>query len=109
MKEQDKIDFYRSGLTKFTEQDFAGAVKDFSRALEIDPHFADVLQAMAHVLEKLEDYDTALTFAKQAVEHNSKDFLTHTTLSIIYQRKGMIPEAEREKARAAELQSDRIQ
>ena len=50
------------------------------------------------------DYDAALEAAKRAVECNPDDFLTHTSLSIFYQRKGMIAEAEAEKALAAELQ-----
>ena len=47
----------------------------------------------------------ALSCAQTAVEHNPDDFLAHTSLSIFYQRKGMIPEAEKEKAIAAQLQS----
>ena len=50
------------------------------------------------------DLDAALACAQQAVEHNPEDFLAHTSLSIFYQRKGMIAEAESEKALAAQLQ-----
>ena len=106
MGENDKIAFYKSGLTKFTQKDFDGALVDFSQALELDPSFADVLQATAHVYEKLEDFDAALDYAKRAVECNPNDFLAHTSLSIFYQRKGMIPEAEEEKAIAAQLQQN---
>ena len=104
MGENDKIAFYKSGLGKFTRQDFDAALVDFSQALELDPDFADVLQAMAHVYEKLEDFDAALDYAKRAVECNPDDFLAHTSLSMFYQRKGMVPEAEEEKAIAAQLQ-----
>ena len=68
MAEQKKIALYKSGLTRFTQQDFTGALEDFKGALEIDPEFADVLQSLAHVYEKLEDFDAALTYAKKAVE-----------------------------------------
>jgi Tfp pilus assembly protein PilF len=104
MAEQDKITLYKSGLTKFIQQDFTGALEDFNQALEIDPDFADVLQSVAHVYEKLEDFDAALEYAKKAVECNPDDFLAHTSLSIFYQRKGMIAAAEEEKAIAARLQ-----
>ena len=53
------------------------------------------------------DFDAALDYAKKAVECNPDDFLAHTTLSMFYQRKGMIPEAEEEKAIAARLQHNR--
>ena len=104
MAEMDKTVLYRSGIGKFVQQDFEGALNDFHQALELDPNFADVLQAAAHVYEKMGDFDAALEYAKKAVECNPEDFLAHTTLSIFYQRKGMIPEAEEEKAIAARLQ-----
>ena len=107
MLETDKMVLYRSGMDKFVRQDFEGALKDFHQALELDPEFADALQSVAHVYEKLNDFDAALEYAKKAVECNPGDFLAHTTLSMFYQRKGMIPEAEEEKAIAARLQHPR--
>ena len=106
MARPDKIARYKSGMIKFTQQDFTGALADFNQALELDPEFADVHQSMAHCYEKLGDLDQALSSAQQAVEYNPDDFLAHTSLSIFYQRKGMISEAEKEKAIAAQLQPD---
>ena len=100
----DKIELYKSGMMQFAQQDFAGAIETLTRALEVDPSYADAYQAMAHCHEKLGDLDAALTCAKQAVEHNPDDFLAHTSLSIFCQRKGMIAEAESEKALADQLQ-----
>ena len=99
------LDLYKSGMSKFAARDFNGALVDFESALEIDPRYADVLQSVAHVYEKLEDFDAALDYAKRAVECNPDDFLAHTSLSMFYQRKGMIAEAEAEKAIAAQLQN----
>jgi tetratricopeptide (TPR) repeat protein len=104
MAEQDKIALYRSGMDKYAQQDFRGALADFAKALEIDPRFADVFHSMGHCHEKLGDFDAALACALKAVEYNPDDFLAHTSLSMFYQRKGMIPQAEREKAIAARLQ-----
>ncbi|MBT4498672.1 MAG: tetratricopeptide repeat protein [Gemmatimonadetes bacterium] len=105
MADQDKISLYKSGMGKYAQQDFTGALEDFTNALEIDPEFADVHQSMAHCHEQLGDFDAALACAQRAVELNPDDFLAHTSLSIFYQRKGMVPEAEREKGIAAQLQS----
>ena len=44
----DKIALYKSGMIKFTQQDFTGALAEFDRALALDPQFADVHQSMAH-------------------------------------------------------------
>ncbi len=106
MATQDKIALYKSGMIKFSQQDFAGALDDFAQALDVDPKFADVHQSMAHCHEKLGDLDQALSCAQKAVEYNPDDFLAHTSLSMFYQRKGMIPEAEQEKATAAQLQPE---
>ena len=102
----DKIELYKSGMAKFVQQDFAAALEDFGQALDLDPDFADVLQAAAHAHEKLGDFDQAVALAERAVACNPNDFLAHTSLSMFYQRKGMIAEAEREKALGAQLQQD---
>ncbi len=104
MSATDLISLYKSGLAKYSAQDFAGAREDFEQALRLDPEFADVHHSLAHVLEKLGDLDGALASARRAVELSPDEVLAHTSLSIIYMRKGMIPEAEAEKALADELQ-----
>lgn len=106
MAAQDKIALYKSGMSKFSQQDFTGALDDFAQAIDLDPGFADVHQSMAHCHEKLGDLNQALSCALKAVEYNPDDFLAHTSLSMFYQRKGMIPEAEKEKAIAAQLQPE---
>ena len=104
MAEQEKLTLYKSGMARYAQQDFTGALADFQEALEIDPEFAEVLQSMAHAHEKLEDYDAAEACAQKAVACNPDDPLAHTSLSMFYQRKGMIAEAEAEKALAVQLQ-----
>ena len=104
MSHSDKIGLYKSGMAKFVQQDFVGALADFDQALALDPDFADVLQSAAHAHEKLGNFDRAVALAERAVACNPDDFLAHTSLSMFYQRKGMIAEAEREKALAAQLQ-----
>ena len=102
--ETDKMSLYRSGLGKYAQQDFAGARIDFEQALVLYPDFGDVHHSLAHTLEKLGDLDGALASAKRSVELNPDEVLAHTSLSVIYMRKGLIPEAEAAKAHATELQ-----
>ena len=105
MSDPNKFDLYKSGMGHYTHQNYDAALKDFVKALELDPEFADVHQSLGHVYEKLGDLDAALTSVKRAAEINPDDFLVHTSLSMFYQRVGMISEAEAEKAKAAELQA----
>ncbi|MBM3277600.1 MAG: tetratricopeptide repeat protein [Candidatus Handelsmanbacteria bacterium] len=107
MTQTDSKALYKSGMGKFVRQDFAGAVEDFNQALALDPEFGDVYQALAHAYEKLGDLDAALAAGQRAAQCNPDDFLVHTSLSILYQRKGLIPQAESEKAIAAQLQHRR--
>jgi|TARA_B100000809_G_scaffold259081_1_gene303415 Tfp pilus assembly protein PilF len=104
MSAADKLSLYRSGLGKYAQQDFAAARVDFEQALVIDPDFGDVHHSLAHVLEKLGDLEGALVSALRAVELSPEEVLAYTSLSVIYMRKGMIPEAEQAKATATELQ-----
>ena len=107
MAAQESLELYKSGMGKFVQQDFEGALADFGQALELDPQFGDVIQSIAHVYEKLDDMDKALEYAKRAVEAKPDDFMAHTSLSMFYQRIGNIPEAEKELAIAAELQESK--
>ena len=48
--------------------------------------------------------DDAITTIKRAIALNPKEPLYHTSLSVLYRKKGMIPEAEAEMAQAMALQ-----
>jgi Flp pilus assembly protein TadD len=47
--------------------------------------------------------DDAITVANRLAEQSPDDILAHTSLSILYQRKGMVPEAEAEANKARVL------
>ena len=100
----DKLSLSRSGLATYAQQDFAAARDDFEHALRLDADFGEVHHALAHALEKLGDLDGALAASLRSVELTPGEVLAYTSLSVIYMRKGMIPEAEDAKARATELQ-----
>ena len=74
-----------------------------TQALAIDPAFTDAMHGLARVLQDLERYDEAIEVATKLAELNSDDILAHTSLSILYQKKGMISEAEAEANKARVL------
>src|ERR1039458_9112979 len=51
----------------------------------------------------LQRYDEAIEVAQQITELDPDDVLAHPSLSVLYQKKGMIPEAEAEGAKARVL------
>ena len=51
---------------------------------------------VARAYQDLERYDEAIEVAKRITQLDADDILAHTSLSILYQKKGMVPEAEAE-------------
>jgi Flp pilus assembly protein TadD len=59
---------------------------------------------LAMALARQGDLDAALDAAKRYAVLDPDEPLAHTSLSMLYQQKGMIPEAEQEKAISLTLQ-----
>ena len=79
------------------------AVAEYKESLEVDPTFTEAMHGLARALQDLERFDEAIEVAKRIAEIDPDDVLAHTSLSVLYQRKGMIPEAEAEGAKARVL------
>ena len=103
MSEDSRIqaeDHYYAALDHFGEGRMEEAIAEYRKALAIDPGFADAMHGLARVLQDLERYDEAIEIAKRIAELEPDDILAHTSLSILYQKKGMVPEAEAEANQA---------
>jgi Flp pilus assembly protein TadD len=55
---------------------------------------------MARALQDLSRFDEAIAAATRITQLDPDDVLAHTSLSVLYQKKGMIPEAEEEANKA---------
>ncbi len=93
-------------MAHFVEARYAEAAACYRRAVEADPDYALAWNGLAMALQRDGDLDGALEAAKRLVELEPDEALAHTSLSIIYQQKGMIPEAEDERAIAMRLQME---
>jgi len=80
------------------------AVAAYREAVALDPSLAIAWNGLATALAQQDDLDGALEASRRLVELEPDDPLGHTNLSLFYMRKGMIPEAEAEKALAMQLQ-----
>jgi Flp pilus assembly protein TadD len=69
----------------------------------VDPAFTEAMHGLAHALQDLQRYDEAIAVAQRITELDPDDVLARTSLSVLYQKKGMIPEAEAEGAKARVL------
>jgi len=96
-------DHYYSGLDHYAEGRHGEAIAEYEAAIAEDGSFLDAMHGLARVLQDTGQYDKALAVANRIAELDPDDVLAHTSLSILYQRKGMVPEAEAEAAKARVL------
>jgi tetratricopeptide (TPR) repeat protein len=98
-----KEDFYSKGMELFAEEKFDDAIVAFQQALDEDGSYTDALHALAMTYSHQEKLDDAIEIGKKLVQVAPDDELAHTSLSIFYQQKGMIAEAEHIAAQARTL------
>jgi Flp pilus assembly protein TadD len=70
------------------------------RCLELDPGKLDAMHGLIRALQEQKEFDAAIAVAKHLLELDPNEVLAHTSLSILYQHKGMVPEAEAEALKA---------
>jgi Flp pilus assembly protein TadD len=96
-------DHYYAALDRVTEGDHAGALAEYEKSVAADPTFTEAMHGQARALQNLGRFDEAIAVAQRIAELDPDDVLAHTSLSVLYQLKGMIPEAEAEGAKARVL------
>ena len=100
---QKAEDLYYGALDLMAEGHLEQAVAAYRAAVAADPTFTEAMHGLARALQDLERYDEAIAVAQRIAEIDPDDVLAHTSLSVLYQKKGMIAEAEAEGAKARVL------
>jgi tetratricopeptide (TPR) repeat protein len=100
---QQAEDHYYAALDLLADGNQEEAIREFRESLELDPQFADAMHGLARALQDADRIDEAIEVAKRMAELDPDDILAHTSLSILYQKKGMVPEAEAEGNKARVL------
>jgi len=91
---------YYAALDLVAEGDPERALAQYEQSLAADPTFTEAMHGMARILQDLNRLDDAIRVALRIAELDPDDILAHTSLSVLYQKKGMIPEAEAEGNKA---------
>lgn len=94
---------YFVALARMGDGELEKAAEAFESSLLADPTYTEAMHGLARVLQDLQRYDEAIEMAKRIAELDPDDVLAHTSLSVLYQKKGMIEEAEAEGAKARVL------
>jgi tetratricopeptide (TPR) repeat protein len=93
-------DHYYDAIELVAGGRFAEAVAAFRTCLAADPAYLDAMHGLIRALQESGELDEAVRVAQQLIQIDPDDVLAHTSLSILYQRKGMVPEAEAEALKA---------
>jgi Tfp pilus assembly protein PilF len=93
-------DLYHRALGQLEEGDPAGAAGSLRLCLEADPGMLDAMHGLIRALQEQGDLDAAIEVAHRLLQLDPEEALAHTSLSILYQHKGMIAEAEAEALKA---------
>ena len=100
---QKAEDHYYAALDLMADGKLEEAVTAYRESLAVDPAFTEAMHGLARALQDLQRYDEAIAVAQRITELDPDDVLARTSLSVLYQKKGMIPEAEAEGAKARVL------
>jgi len=96
-------DHYYAALDLFADHQHERALEEYKKSVAADPTFTEALHGMARTLQDLERLDDAIEVSRRIAELDPDDVLAHTSLSVLYQKKGMVPEAEAEANKARVL------
>jgi len=97
---QKAEDHYYAALDLMGDGHLEMAVAAYQESLAADPTFTEAMHGLARALQDLQRYDEAIAVSQCIAELDPDDVLAHTSLSVLYQKKGMIPEAEAEGNKA---------
>src|SRR5574341_740723 len=103
MTENNKEDCYFRGVDLFASGKHDEAITAYEEALAMDPNYTDALHGLAQSYAAKGELDRAIETARRIAQIDPDDVLAQTSLSIFYQKKGMIPEAEAAAAQARVL------
>lgn len=102
--------YYDEALRAFEadHDDSQGAAIPMLReTLILDPTLEDAYEALGVILHRHHRTDEAIAVMQQLEQINPNAVMVHTNLSVFYVAKGMIAEAEAEKAKALQLETRR--
>jgi tetratricopeptide (TPR) repeat protein len=91
---------YDQAVEDLAQGELAAAISGFRASLAADPTFSDAAHGLIHALKNFGDLDEAIEITQALIAAHPDDTLAHTSLSILYQRQGRIPEAEAAALRA---------
>jgi tetratricopeptide (TPR) repeat protein len=95
---------YKRGFQHFVDERYDEAIALYREALDLDPGLCIAWNGLSMAHRHKGELEEAIRAGERLIELDAQDPLSHTNLSILYMQKGMIAEAEEERAIALQLQ-----
>ena len=86
---------FHHGLDALADGNLDQAILHLQQALALNPHHSDAAHGLIRALDQSGRSEEALAATHTLILANPDDVLARTSLSMIYQRMGKIPEAEK--------------
>ncbi len=99
-QQQGAEEQYHAALEHLASGEAERAIEGFQSSLALNPHFLDAMHGLIRALQDAGRYDEGIAAALELARLDPEDVLAQTALSILYQLKGMISEAEEAGLRA---------
>lgn len=91
---------YHEAVDSLASGNLPAAIAGFRASLTADPAYSDAAHGLLHALKNSGQIDEAVVIAQNLIAADPDDVLAYTSLSILYQHQGKIPEAEAAAMRA---------
>lgn len=103
---KEKENFYSLGSFYWGREDFDNAIKEFNRALELDPNYGEVHNYLGGAYDRMGDFSKAIEHAKKYVELNPGEANPVDSLAAGYFWMGSLDEAIATYKDALEIKPD---
>jgi lipoprotein NlpI len=97
------VDYFNRGVIEKANDDFDGAIADYTRAIELDPTYAAAYSNRGSAKQAKGDLDGAIADCNHAIELDPKDPMAHKYRGVAKKEKGDLDGAIADYNRAIEL------
>ncbi len=94
------MEHYKKALELFGRNEHVDAIGEYEKALAMEPDWTEALHGLAMAQMQAGRLEDAIKTGERVVELDPDDPFAYTSLSMFWQRKGDIDEAERQQAKA---------
>ena len=98
---------FNSGVDKYEQSDYQGAIADFTKVIEIYPQNADAYNNRGTAKDVLEDYQGAIADFSKAIEINPEYANAYVNRGVVRERASDLEGACRDWRKAVDLGDER--